>query len=117
LSRSYARIRVVLYRVTIDVDVDVAEEWLAWMREVHVPDVLREPGFSHAVIAREEKGEGGADARFVIDYAVEGETALKRYFAEAAARLRAEHEARYGGRARASRQVLEVLVKVEPPHP
>jgi hypothetical protein len=104
--------RPVIYRVTIDVDGAVADEWLAWMREVHVPDVLREPGFVQAVIARERKSEGGADARFVIDYAVESAEALERYFAGAAARIRAEHEARYGGRARAARQVLEVLARI-----
>jgi len=107
----------VLYRVTIEVDTSVADEWLAWMREVHVPDVLREPGFSRAVIAREKKNDGGTDVRFVIDYDVEGVEEMRRYFAEGAARLRAEHEARFGGRARASRQVLEVLARLERPRP
>jgi hypothetical protein len=100
--------RAVLYRVTIDVDAEVAEDWLAWMRAVHVPDVLREPGFSRAVIAREVTD----GRRFVIDYDVESQALLDRYFAESAPRIRAEHEARYGGRARATRQVLEIVAVV-----
>jgi Domain of unknown function (DUF4286) len=107
------RLPGVLYRVTIDVRPEVAEEWLAWMRAVHVPEVLREPGFSRATIARETKEAGGGDARFVIDYVVDGAAALDRYFAHAAPRIRAAHEARYGGRARATRQVLDVIVILE----
>jgi hypothetical protein len=101
----------VLYRVTIDVDADVADEWIAWMKEVHVPDVLREPGFSRAVIAREKKDDATA-VRFVIDYTVESNALLDRYFAESAPRVRAEHEARFGGRARATRQVLEIVASL-----
>jgi hypothetical protein len=92
----------ILYRVTVVVDEDVRADWVAWMSDVHVPDVLMEPGFERAEILRDE-----ADAsRFVIDYRVQDRAALDRYFAEAAPRLRVEHEARYQGKARASREVL-----------
>ena len=29
-----------IYNVTVSVDPAVAEEWLAWMRETHIPEVL-----------------------------------------------------------------------------
>jgi hypothetical protein len=103
----------VLYRVTIEVDVEAADGWLAWMRAVHVPEVLRERGFVRAVITRQEGA--GAVVRFVVDYTVEDRGALERYFTEAAPRIRAEHEARYGGRARATRQILEVVATIEAP--
>jgi hypothetical protein len=32
---------VFLYNVTIGVDQDIEQDWLQWMREVHIPDVLR----------------------------------------------------------------------------
>jgi hypothetical protein len=95
----------ILYCVSITVDAEVRDEWLAWMESAHVPDVLREPGFERAVIHR----DAADDARFVIHYELSGRNVLDRYLASAAARLRAEHDARYGGRARASRQVLETV--------
>jgi hypothetical protein len=30
-----------LYNVTIGIDPDVEQEWLQWMKEIHIPDVLR----------------------------------------------------------------------------
>jgi hypothetical protein len=95
----------VLYCVSVEVDGEIRDDWLAWMRDVHVPDVLREPGFQRAVIHRDAADE----ARFAIHYEVSGRDALDRYFSGAALRLRSEHEARYGGRARATRQVLETV--------
>jgi hypothetical protein len=100
----------VLYCVSVSVDAEVRGDWLAWMEAVHVPDVLREPGFERAVIHRDTSD----DARFVIHYEVSSRAALDRYLAGPAARLRAEHEARYGGRARASRQVLETVAALAP---
>ncbi len=35
----------VLYSITVHVDESCADEWLSWMRAVHVPQVLREGGF------------------------------------------------------------------------
>jgi hypothetical protein len=92
------------------VDADVRDEWLAWMESAHVPAILREPGFERAVIHRDVVD----DARFVVHYELSGRDVLDRYLAGAAARLRAEHEARYGGRARASRQVLETVAVLAP---
>jgi len=30
---------MILYNVTVSIDPEIAEEWLTWMREVHIPDV------------------------------------------------------------------------------
>jgi quinol monooxygenase YgiN len=100
----------VLYCVSVTVDAEVRDEWLAWMERIHVPDILREPGFERAAIHRDTAD----DARFVIHYELSDREALDRYFAGAAARLRAKYEAHYGGRARASRQVLEVVAVLAP---
>ncbi len=32
---------MILYNVTISIDPEVHQEWLAWMKEVHIPDVLK----------------------------------------------------------------------------
>jgi hypothetical protein len=100
----------ILYAVSIEVDPEVRDDWLTWMREVHIPDVLREPGFERALIYRDAAGGG----RFVIHYEITARAALDSYLGGAAARLRAEHEARYSGRARATRLVLEAVAALAP---
>jgi hypothetical protein len=97
----------VLYRVTVHVDEEVRDDWVTWMSDVHIPDVLREPGFEDAVVLRDTSDA----SRFVIEYRVRDREALERYFAGSADRLRAEHTARYAGRARASREVFELVAE------
>jgi tRNA uridine 5-carbamoylmethylation protein Kti12 len=31
---------MVLYNVTVNIDNDVEQEWLQWMKDVHIPDVM-----------------------------------------------------------------------------
>jgi hypothetical protein len=37
---------MVVYNVTVKVDWDVHEDWLAWMRDKHIPDVLETGQFT-----------------------------------------------------------------------
>ena len=50
---------MILYNVTINIDSNVHDEWLKWMKEVHIPDVLATGMFVETKIARilaEEEG-------------------------------------------------------------
>ena len=31
---------MILYNVTISIDTSVEEDWLQWMKEIHIPDVM-----------------------------------------------------------------------------
>lgn len=43
---------MVLYNVTIKVDTSVAEEWLQWMKEEHIPDLMQTGCFKDAKLFR-----------------------------------------------------------------
>ena len=30
----------IVYNITVKVDLNIHEEWLEWMKEVHIPDVM-----------------------------------------------------------------------------
>ena len=32
---------MILYNVTVKIDLDVHEDWLNWMKQIHIPDVLK----------------------------------------------------------------------------
>ena len=31
---------MIVYNVTVNIDADVQERWIEWMKEVHIPDVM-----------------------------------------------------------------------------
>lgn len=99
---------MIVYNVTINVDADVAEEWLRWMKEVHIPDVMATGLFLDNRIMRilaEE--EGGLS--YAIQYTCADMATYERYKAEHAPRLQAETQKRYSGRFAAFRTLLEVV--------
>ena len=43
---------MILYNITVSIDYDVHQEWLIWMKEVHIPDVLSTGLFLKSKIAK-----------------------------------------------------------------
>ena len=99
---------VILYNVTINVDAQVHDEWLAWMKTVHIPDVLATGMFIENRICKIE-GESEGGVSYAIQYVAPDRTHYDRYQAEFAPALQAEHTKRYAGRFAAFRTVLEVI--------
>ncbi len=99
---------MIIYNVTVNVDADVAEDWLRWMHSVHVPEVMATGLFLDSRILRVlAEGDGGPP------YAVQSPSAAmapyERSRAEPPPPLQAETQKRYGGRFAAFRTLLQVL--------
>jgi hypothetical protein len=43
---------MILYNVTVSIDESVEKEWLQWMKEVHIPDVMNTGLFVSSKICR-----------------------------------------------------------------
>ena len=105
----------VLYCVTVQVDRDIADEWLAWMRTVHIPAVLRAGGFLGCLIALDvSPPDAGERVRFSLEYRAPSLEALHRYQSGAAPDLQQAHAERYADRFQASRAVRTVLAYPSP---
>lgn len=99
-----------IYVVTVEVSHAAEQAWSGWHSGVHVPEVLAQPGFVGARKLRDAELTEDGRARYVVEYSLENREAFDRYTkSEAAARLRKDHEDRFGKVVRTSRQVLEEL--------
>lgn len=94
---------MIVYEVTVEADPDIALEYRAWLGR-HVLEMLALPGFQSAEISSLE-GSGDWPA-WCVHYRLTDRAALERYFAEHAARLRADGVQRFGDRFRAQRRIL-----------
>lgn len=97
-----------IYNVTVNVDDEIALEWLQWMREEHLPMVMATGCFKEfkflKLLTETEQGE-----TYAIQYYVEALETLKFYQEVHGPGLRAETEKRFGEKALAFRTVLEIL--------
>ncbi len=99
---------MILYNVTINIDEAVHDEWMTWMTEVHIPDVLATGMFVENQLCRVE-GESEGGVTYAIQYLAPDRAHYERYLEEFAPRLQAEHATRFGGKFAAFRTVLEVI--------
>jgi hypothetical protein len=99
---------MIIYSVTITIDAAIEQEWLDWMRRVHVPDVLRTGCFSKCQIHRIVDAAHPEPA-YVLQYRCASLDEYHRYRDNFAPALQKDHTERYAGRFRGSRQVLEEL--------
>jgi hypothetical protein len=93
---------MVVYQVTITLRSEIEAGWLEWMRDHHVPEVLRTGCFRRCVT-------------YVFRYECDSKAAYERYRREFAPAMQKEHTERYAGKFRGSRMVLEEVAVLEAP--
>ena len=99
---------MIIYNVTVNIDNDIREEWLRWMKTVHIPDVMATGYFLENKICRvlvdEEQG-----TTYSIQYTVNNMKDLEEYQQRHAPRLQKEHSDRYANKFVAFRTLLEIV--------
>ncbi len=98
---------MIVYNVTINVDTDVHEAWLAWMKDEHIPDVMATGLFLESRIFRVLANDDGG-ITYAIQYTAADMVHYERYRDEHAPRLQAKTQERYGGKFVAFRTLLEL---------
>jgi hypothetical protein len=104
---------MIIYSVTITLAAEVEAEWLAWMQQVHVPDVLGTGCFTECRTYR-VAGTEEPEVSYVLQYHCPSLAQYQHYRENFAPALQKEHTARYAGRFRGSRQVLEEISRIQP---
>jgi hypothetical protein len=74
-------------------DPAVAAEWVAWLRDEHLADVIAAGALEAEVVAIE--GEAAAPIELEVRYRFTDRASLERYFNDHAPRLRAEGLAKF----------------------
>lgn len=99
---------MIIYSVTVNVEDDIQEDWLKWMKEIHIPAVMDTGLFLDNTLLRvishkpEETG-----TTYNIQYSCSTMKELHQYQAKHALALQKEHSNRYEGKFVAFRTLLE----------
>ena len=89
---------MIIYSVTVIIKKDVESDWLKWMKEVHVPDVMNTGYFldwqMQKLILPEDAND---EITYVINYHAQSFEKYQRYIEKEAPRLRNEHNEKFRG--------------------
>jgi hypothetical protein len=99
---------MIIYNVTINVEDDIHHEWLEWMRNVHIPEVLS-TGLFHGhrlckLLDVEDEG-----ATYSVQYSAKSLEDYNKYKTEHAPKLQQEMLGKFGNKTLAFRTLLEVI--------
>jgi hypothetical protein len=100
---------MILYNVTVSIENTVAADWLKWMKEVHIPEVMATTYFVKNQVARVMEDEEHGGTTYAIQYYARNMEDLMEYQRNHAPALQAKHSERYKDRFVAFRTVLEII--------
>ena len=98
---------MIIYSVTVKIDLDVHDEWLSWMKTVHIPDVMATGKFVDyrmLKILAENESDG---ISYNIQYRAKTMSDYFDYLNNFAEKLQVEHSQKYKDKYVAFRTILK----------
>ena len=97
-----------IYNVTVNVSDDVHTEWLKWMKETHIPDVMKTGCFIDSQLVKvlyvEDEGH-----TYSVQYKFLEMLDIEKYQKEYAPSLQAESKIKFENKYTAFRTLLQII--------
>lgn len=100
---------MIIYNVTININHDVHDNWLEWMRTVHIPDVLATGMFLESKMLRLLGDEDSGGTTYAIQYTCATMEDYEKYKENFAPALQKEVNEKYKDKFVAFRTLLETI--------
>jgi len=101
---------MILYNVTVNVEDAIHEDWIKWMREVHIPEVMNTGMFTeHKVLKILSLLPDEEGTTYAFQYFCNSLADLEHYQQNFAPKLQQDHSKRYGDKVIAFRTILEII--------
>jgi hypothetical protein len=101
---------MILYNVNCHMEQSMASEWLKWMQDVHIPEVMATGCFqSYRILKVLTNATDDEGVNYSIQYDAASMAEYVRYRDQFAPSMQQQTKARYGERVLAFRTLLEVV--------
>ena len=98
-----------LYNVTIKVHTPIQEDWLQWLQQEHIPEVLATGCFTSARVCRLLEIDDSEGPTYSIQYQAEGKSDYNRYISLYADGLRNKSFEKWGDQFIAFRSLMQIV--------
>jgi hypothetical protein len=100
---------MLLYNVTVNIEKDVEEEWVIWMKDIHIPDVLDTGIFVENRFYRILHDAEEGSVNYSVQYFTDSMEKLMEYQKKFAPKLQQDTKERFGEKLIAFRTLLETV--------
>lgn len=98
-----------IYNVTTKVHESIHTDWLLWLKEVHVPEVLGTNCFTKATIVRLLEIDDSEGPTYAVQYLAESKASYNLYIEKYAGLFREKSFGRWGNQFIAFRSLMQVV--------
>ncbi len=99
---------MIIYNITVKIQNDIHDEWMSWMIQKHIPEVMKTGCFIQNEMAKVLVDDTDG-LTYSIQYRCESMDELNKYFAAFAPKLQSEHSERFTDKFVAFRTLLELI--------
>lgn len=100
---------MLIYNVTIKIETGIAGEWLQWMQQEHIPEVIATGCFTHAVTLRLLEVDDAEGPTYAIQYHAASKANYNRYIDKFANDMRQKVFDKWGNKFIAFRSLMQVV--------
>ncbi len=100
---------MVIYNVTSKVEHSIAADWLQWIRDEHIGDLVSTGCFTHATVLRMIETDETDGLTYAVQYHAPDQKAYNYYIQQYAARMQEKSFSRWGDKVISFRSVLQVI--------
>ena len=100
---------MIIYNVTIKVHSSIKNEWLIWLKEEHIPEVIKTGCFTHATILQLLEIDESEGPTYAIQYHAESKALYNNYIEKHAGLMRQKSFDKWGDKFIAFRSVMQVV--------
>ena len=100
---------MIIYNVTIKVQDSIHEEWLSWLREEHIPEIINTGCFTHANIMELLEINTSEGPTYAVQYIAESKALYNLYIENYSAEMRQKAFAKWGDQFIAFRSVMRIV--------
>ena len=93
----------------MNIEESIQQDWLSWMKEVHIPEMLNTGKFSKALMTKVLVEEEMGGITYSIQYTADSKETLQKYYVEDAERLRRKVMELFAGKYVAFRTELAII--------
>jgi hypothetical protein len=100
---------MIIFNVTTNIQESIHDQWLKWMQEKHIPEILATQKFSSARIVRVLIEEEMGGVTYSVQYVTDSKETLERYYIEDEPAFHREASALFADKMLSFRTELEVI--------
>ena len=100
---------MLIYNVTIKVDHRIKDQWLDWLRDMHIPEMIGTGCFTSATILWLMESDDNEGATFAVQYSTSSKAMYDHYIEKFSDEMRKKGIEKWGDKFIAFRTLMQVV--------